>query len=176
MNKNRTNQIVLSGLLIALGVTLPMIFHFFGGVGKVFLPMHLPIIIGGFLLGSRYAVLVGVLTPLISSLTTGMPPTYPILPIMMVELGTYGLVISYLTKRGLASTWVKLVSAMILGRITAGLTVFILGIGFGLKMNPIIYLKTAIVVGIPGLIIQLVIVPAFVNLNIRYFKFGMSKV
>jgi hypothetical protein len=38
-----TKKLSLSGLLIALGLIMPMVFHAFGGAGKIFLPMHLTV-------------------------------------------------------------------------------------------------------------------------------------
>ena len=55
-----------------------MLFHLAGGMGVVFLPMHLPVLLAGFFLGPRFGLLVGIITPLLSSLLTGMPPLLPL--------------------------------------------------------------------------------------------------
>ncbi len=95
MKKRRhVESIVYGGVFMTIGIILPMLFHMMGGMGTVLLPMHIPVILAGFILSPLYAMGVGVLTPLISSMLTSMPALYPICPIMMVELGTYGLVIS----------------------------------------------------------------------------------
>ena len=72
-----TRQLTVSGFFIALGLILPMLFHLAGGMGVVFLPMHLPVLLAGFFLGPRFGLLVGIITPLLSSLLTGMPPLLP---------------------------------------------------------------------------------------------------
>jgi len=149
---------------MAIGLLLPAIFHLLGGAGKVFLPMHIPVLIAGFFLPPIYAALVGLLTPLLSSVLTGMPVLYPILPIMMGELMVYGLVISWLGKGRMKNVLGRLILAMIAGRLVAGLIVFLLAIGFGLKMNPLIYLQGAILTGLPGLVIQFLLIPALVVL------------
>ncbi|QUI22367.1 ECF transporter S component [Vallitalea pronyensis] len=167
--KLHVESIVYSGVLITIGIILPMIFHAVGGAGKVFLPMHIPVILAGFILSPVYAVGVGMLTPLISSLLTTMPLLYPICPIMMVELGTYGLVISLLSKAGVHNIFIKLLASMLVGRLMAGLTVYIMGVTLGLKFDPIEYVKGAIVVGLPGLLIQWLIIPSMVYMMDRYF-------
>ena len=159
-----TRKLTLSGLLLAIGLVLPIVFHAFGGAGKIFLPMHLSVLVAGFLLPPVNAVAVGMLTPFLSSLLTGMPITFPIMPIMVIELGTYALVISLLNKKKIQSIYVKLIGAMLAGRIMAGLTVFVMVNLIGLKMKPLLFVQGSIVTGLPGIIIQLIMVPLVVKL------------
>ncbi|CDZ75732.1 putative membrane protein [Peptoniphilus sp. ING2-D1G] len=95
---NKTKEIVLASLFIAAGLIIPMIFHTFHLGGPTFLPMHLPVLLAGMILPPSTALLVGVLTPVLSSLFTGMPLIYPILPIMVAELGVYGFTIAICRK------------------------------------------------------------------------------
>ena len=69
-------KLVYTGLLVAVGVLLPQVFHIFGSsaAGMVFLPMHIPVLIGGLLLGPMSGLCIGVAAPLISFGITGMPP------------------------------------------------------------------------------------------------------
>jgi len=159
-----TRKLTLSGLLLAIGLVLPIAFHAFGGAGKIFLPMHLSVLVAGFLLPPVNAVAVGMLTPFLSSLLTGMPVTFPMMPIMVIELGTYALVISLLNKKRIKSIYVKLIGAMLAGRIMAGLTVFLMVNLVGLKMKPLLFVQGSIVTGLPGIIIQLIMVPLVVKL------------
>ena len=53
----KTKKIVLSGLFIALGIIVPTIFYSVNLVGVIFLPMHIPVILRGFLLGPAYGAL-----------------------------------------------------------------------------------------------------------------------
>jgi hypothetical protein len=59
---------------------------------------------------------------------------------------------------------------MTAGRIAAGLTVAVLVQLFGIKMNPLIYIKGAIITGIPGIIIQLLFIPALIYAIKSYSK------
>lgn len=171
MNKKiTTKDVVLGGLLLASGIILPMIFHLFSLTGPIALPMHIPVLIGGFLLQPKMAMALGVITPVISGLLTGMPVMFPKAVIMAVELGTYGLVASIATRKFKLNEITSLVIAMIAGRISAGIAVAILVQLFGVKMNPVIYVKSAVLTGLPGIIIQLVFVPALICAIKAYIK------
>ncbi|MEL7606322.1 MAG: ECF transporter S component [Sedimentibacter saalensis] len=170
-NKITTKEIILGGLLLATGLILPMIFHLFGLTGQIALPMHIPVLIGGFLLSPSLALSLGIITPLVSSVLTGMPVLFPMAVIMMFELGTYALTASLLSGKMKMKIIPSLIGAMAAGRIAAGLTVAALVALFGVKMNPVLYIKGAVITGIPGIIIQLLFVPSIVyvlvNINNR---------
>ena len=84
------HALVLTALFIAAGILLPIFFHGLGLGGAVFLPMHIPVLLGGMLLGWRQGFVIGLVTPLLSCLLTGMPPLLPALPLMTSELAAYG--------------------------------------------------------------------------------------
>ena len=97
--KENTKNIVHAALLITLGIIIPFFFHMTGVSGKIFLPMHIPVFIAGIYLTPFYALIVGMTTPIISSLATGMPPIFPMAVLMMVELGAYGIITSLLSRK-----------------------------------------------------------------------------
>lgn len=168
-NKITTKEIVLGGLLLATGLILPMIFHLFGLTGQIALPMHIPVLIGGFLLSPSLALSLGIITPLVSSVLTGMPVLFPMAVIMMVELGTYAFSASVFTRRMKLPAVPTLILAMVAGRTAAGLTVALLVQLFGVKMNPLLYIKGAVLTGIPGIIIQLIFIPLLI-FSIKTYK------
>lgn len=162
MKNQLTKQLVLSGVFIALGIVLPMVFHIFGG-GNIFLPMHIPVIIAGFFLSVPYALAVGVLTPILSSLLTGMPPVFPVLPFMIVELATYSLVVSILYRKYNINVYVSLIVSMLCGRIMAGVAVWGLATFFMAKLpSPLVFITGSVAKSIPGIIIQLIFIPTVV--------------
>lgn len=161
----KTRNTVLSGLFIAFGVILPMFFHQLNMGGPGFLPMHIPVLIGAFLLGPFSGLLIGFVTPLLSSILTGMPPAFPMLPIMFFELGVYGLVAGYLYKNLKLNIYISLIISMIVGRIVAGVVVFFLGEFFNFQgPGPVAYVSGAVITGVIGIVIQLVAVPVIVKL------------
>lgn len=164
MKFTKTKELVLSGLLIALGLVLPMAFHLFNAGGSVFLPMHIPVLLGGMILSPIFALLVGVLTPIVSNLLTSMPPLMPMLPIMIVELGLYGLIASILRKKLNLNVFISLIVSMIIGRIGAGLVVYVMTSVFAVQFAPpIAFVIGGLSKGIPGIIIQLIFIPIIVK-------------
>ena len=167
---NKTKKITLSGIFIAIGILLPMVLHFAGSeAGKVFLPMHIPVLLSGFVLGPAYGLGVGVITPLLSSILTGMPPLVtpvPMAVIMIFELGAYGMVSGLLNKKFKLNMICSLLGSMLAGRIAAGIVVAVILYVFGFKNlgNPVIYVWGGIITGLPGIVIQLIVVPAFLTL------------
>ena len=163
VRNNQTRELVLGAVFIVLGVVIPAIFHSTGIGGLVLLPMHFPILIGAFYLRPSLALLVGGIVPILSSLVTGMPQLFPIAVIMMFELATYGFMISFLWHRNWKNRYKILIVAMIVGRIVAGLVAGLLVALFGVQLNPILYVIGGITTGLPGIILQLLLIPPFVS-------------
>ena len=147
--------------MIAMGVLLPMAFHAGGAAGSIFLPMHIPVLIAGLLLGPVPGALVGLLTPACSALLTGMPPLFPSLVIMIPELAVYGWVAGRL--RTGRSVLVALIVSMLAGRAVAGFMVWVLAHWVALQWTPWAYLAATVVKGVPGLIVQLAFIPLLVK-------------
>lgn len=164
----KTKRLVTAGLLLALGVVIPSIFHTTGIPGTIFLPMHIPVLIGGFLLPPSLALLLGALTPLLNSLITTMPPLFPMAIIMVFELAVYGFITSILSRKLKLPSVISLIFAMIGGRIVAGFVVFMLVSLFTVQMDPIMFVKTGIITGLPGIGIQIVLIPILVYAINKY--------
>lgn len=168
MNRSKkinTKDIVLSGLFIALGVLIPIFFHTVNLGGPTFLPMHIPVLLAGFTVNPAYALLVGILTPLLSSLFTGMPPIFPMGVIMIFELGAYGFISSIIYRETRENVILSLIISLIGGRIVAGLVVAVLFYILGTAIaNPINFIWGGIITGIPGIIIQLALIPGIMLL------------
>ncbi len=149
-----------TGLLLAVGLLLPLVFHALLGAtgGQMFLPMHYGVLLGGLVLGPAVGTFLGIVTPMLSTLMTGMPPAAILAP-MVVELAVYGLVAGVAHRRWrLAPVW-ALLCAMVAGRIALGLAVALLGPSLGLKAAPVPYVWTSIVTGLPGIAVQIVVIP-----------------
>lgn len=172
--RDKTRRLVIAGLLLAIGIIVPMIFHSTGIAGTVFLPMHIPVLIGGFLLPPYLALLLGMLTPLINSLVIGMPPLYPIGIIMIFELGVYGLIASLLYRRLSVPSIISLIVSMIAGRIMVGLVVFILATFFAVQLDPILFIIGGVTTGIPGIIIQIILIPSLIHGIVKYTTINLD--
>lgn len=165
---NHTKKIIYAAVFIALGVLVPQLFHFTGvaNAGTIFLPMHIPVILCGFVLGPYFGGIVGAITPFISSILLGMPPMQR-MPFMVIELAVYAFVAGlmyqtfgcYKKKFGI---YITLISSMIAGRLVYGMSLWVASDILGIsKMGPIAAID-AVVKGVPGIGIQLVILPVIV--------------
>ena len=167
---NRITKLSLAGLCICLGLLIPYFSgHAMGVPGSVLLPMHIPVLIAGLLLGYRYGAICGFVTPIVSSLLTGMPALWPMLPMMACELTTYGVVTGILRKKFKMPLYLSLIGAMIAGRIVSGIVyaVIVMPASITPVMESVI---TTLMTGLPGILIQLAIIPAAVKLLERKVK------
>lgn len=169
MKKNETEKLVLSGLMVTLGLLIPYFTsHMFGIPGTILLPMHLPILLCGLLCGPKYGALVGAVVPILSSLLTGMPPVYPMLPIMTVQLILLGLV-SGLFMVKTKKAWLASVAGIIAGWVGYALVLTAL-IAIANGKGPSLTVVGAITAGLPGLILQIISAPLIVQLLTRFTK------
>ena len=72
----KVKKVTLSGMLFAIGLILPFFIGQIPAVGKMILPMHIPVLICGLILGWQYGLAVGFLLPLVRSVLFGMPVLY----------------------------------------------------------------------------------------------------
>lgn len=156
-------RLVLTAVCAALCIVVPMAFHAIPNGGQVFLPMHIPILLCGMLCGWPYGLACGLLGPLLSSLLTSMPSAAA-LPGMLVECAVYGcvsgLLLRYVRAGSLyADLYISLVPAMLAGRVISGIVkALILSPGISLTT----WATASFVTGLPGIAIQLALVPALV--------------
>ncbi len=168
MKHSATARLVLSAVCVALCVVLPMAFHAFPNGGSIFLPMHIPVLLCGMLCSWPYGLICGILGPAISSLLTGMPPM-AMLPAMMVECAAYGCISGLMlcfvrTKKTYLDLYISMSVAMLAGRVIAGFAkAWIFAPG-----TPIFaWVSTSLVTGIPGIVIQFVLLPSIVYALMR---------
>lgn len=165
---NKTKELTIASMCLALGILLPQAFHMIPNAGNIFLPMHIPVLICGFVCGPLYALIVGVCTPILSHIVFQMPQTM-MLAQMIVELGIYGVSSSLLNKvlnirNEYIKSYICLVISMLMGRLTYGILNALIFKAGAYSME--IFLSTAFITSLPGIIIQLLIVPIIaVNTN-----------
>ncbi len=158
-------NLVLSAFFLALALILPFLTGQIPQIGNTFLPMHLPVLLCGFLVGGPWGLVVGLIAPILRSLFFGMPPLYPTALAMTFELGAYGLLAGLfynLFPKKILHLYVSLILAMIGGRLVWGLaTLALLGIR-GEGFTAAAFLSGAVLNAVPGIVIQLVLIPAIV--------------
>ena len=163
MEISRVKRMVFTAACAALCLVLPMAFHSIPNAGSVILPMHIPVLLCGLICGWPFGLVCGLVGPFLSSILTGMPPA-AMLPSMMIECAGYGCVTGLMMKyvrtgRPYMDLYISMITAMVLGRVISGLAkTWILAPG----TPPFAWVTTSLVTGIPGIIIQLVLMPAVV--------------
>ncbi|MGQ9455259.1 MAG: ECF transporter S component [Armatimonadota bacterium] len=151
-------DLAIGGLFGALGVVLPIIFHLVG-LGKTFLPMHLPVLVCGFLVSPAVAFSVGFVTPLASSVLTGMPPLVPTALLMTLELAALALTASLCYQKLRLPTTISVLVAIFAARVVGGLELFALAPLIGFNPNLTLYLTQSVIFSLPGIIMQIIAAP-----------------
>ena len=171
MGKERTKKLVLSAMFMAIGLVLPFFTGQIHAIGKMLLPMHIPVLLCGLICGWPYGLVVGFILPLFRSLLFSMPVMYPNAIGMAFELATYGVVsgLLYKGKKGTGRLYKSIIISMVSGRIVWGVANGILlgmsGETFTLSM----FVQVALFEAIPGIIIQMVLIPVVVS-SLEYSK------
>ncbi|MBE5798632.1 MAG: ECF transporter S component [Clostridiales bacterium] len=165
-SKLSVRRLTLSAMLMAVGMLLPFLTGQIQHIGNMLCPMHLPVFIGGMICGPLWGLALGALLPLVRSMVFGMPVLMPAAAAMAFELAAYGFVSGMLRRklpRTLPMMFVSLISAMLLGRVVWGLaSVPIYGLA-GKSFGWQIFVANGFVNAIPGMILQLIAVPAVVT-------------
>ena len=172
MEIDATRRLTYSAFFIAAGLLLPVFFHFAGLSGSAFLPMHIPVLLGGLLLEARAGLLIGLLVPLLSSVLTGMPPLWPSAPMMAFELGLYGLTGGWLHWRRGWPILGALLAAMAVGRLGMTVLVALFADSLGIQLPPLAYLGLVLTKGAAGIGIQLLLIPLLLRDLRRYLAMG----
>ncbi len=164
-NHNKIFRMVLSALFIALAYVLPFFTGQIAEIGSMLCPMHIPVLLCGFICGWYWGFAVGLTAPLLRSLTLGMPVLFPMALAMSLELAAYGAISGIVYKilpRKKPFVYLSLIVAMLLGRLVWGVAMFtLLGIS-GSHFTFSAFFAGAITNAIPGIILQIALVPALV--------------
>lgn len=174
MLKNKTQNLAVSGLFLAIGLILPYFTaHAFGVAGTVLLPMHIPALLCALICAPSFSFMIAVLLPCLSCLLTAMPAAYPMLPIITVQLLVMTVITGILynklklqihlsTLLGTAAGWAAY----------AAMFYVLLFSNSGLKALPV---TAALIQGIPGILVQVFLIPSLVLILKKYIIANHSK-
>ena len=165
-NKSLAN-LTKAAMFLAIGQILPFVTGQIPQIGQMLCPMHFPILLCGFFCGWKYGMLVGFICPLLRSVLFGMPVMFPNAVAMAFELMTYGFISGLLSEKlgteKLGRIYFILIVSMIAGRIVWGIAqVILLGLS-GSKFTFSAFVAGALTKAIPGIILQLLIIPFLVK-------------
>lgn len=166
-SRQHLEKLMLSALFLAIAYLLPFLTGQIPEVGSMLSPMHFPALLCGFLCGPLWGLTVGGLAPLLRSLTLGMPVLFPKAVAMAAELAAYGAVAGLLHRllpKKTGFVYISLVLAMLVGRAVYGVAMAVcLGLGGGVYTLSA-FLSSAFLGAIPGIVLQLVLIPPLVML------------
>jgi len=157
-------KLAYAALCLALALVLPFLTGQIPEIGNMLCPMHIPALLCGYLCGWPWGLAVGGIAPVLRSLLFVRPPMFSAIG-MAFELAVYGAAAGFLyrklpkTKR---SIYAALVIAMIAGRLVWGAAQLVL---MGLQDSVFTlqaFLAGAVTTAIPGIILQLVLIPVIV--------------
>lgn len=163
-NKAFVLKLSYAAMCLALCLVLPFLTGQIPEIGSMLCPMHLPVLLAGYLCGPWWAAIVGSTAPLLRNLMFGMPP-FPTAIAMCLELAAYGLAAGILYIRLQKKTYniyISLFAAMLFGRIAYGIAMTVI-LGFSSS----VYSWQAFIAGaftgaIPGIILQILLIPILV--------------
>lgn len=161
--KNR--RLAYSALFLALALVLPFLTGQIPTIGKALSPMHIPVMLCGFLCGPLWGAAVGAVAPLLRSVLFGMPAMFPGGVAMTFELATYGVLSGWLYRllpRKPWSIYVSLLVAMLGGRLVWGAARFVLAGLSGSEFPFSAFLAGAVTGAVPGIVLHIVLIPLLV--------------
>lgn len=160
-------NIALSGMFLALAYVMPFFTGQIREIGVMLCPMHIPVLLCGFICGAPYGMAVGVIVPLLRSFTLGSPTLFPSATAMAFELAAYGFTAGILYKilpKTRLSIYISLLSAMFVGRAVWGLAMFCI-LGFDVtKFGFAAFWTGAVANSLPAIIIQIILIPIIIIL------------
>ena len=159
-------RLALSGLCLALCLLLPFVTGSLQQLGNALCPMHIPVFLCAYLCGGPWAAAVGLIAPLLRFALFQAPPIFPTGAAMSLELATYGLVCGLLYRRfpgrGIRICG-ALLGAMLAGRLVWGAARYLFAGLMGSVFSLSLFWAGAVVNALPGIVIQLLLIPAVVG-------------
>ena len=158
-------NLVYSAVCLALCMVLPFLTGQIRSVGNALCPIHIPVLLAGFICGPWWAMSIGAVAPLLRFVLFGMPVIFPLGIAMCFELATYGLVCGLLYRKlpkKVPCIYVSLITAMVLGRVVWGVMRALLS---GVAQSPFTwatFFAGAFTSAIPGIITHIVLIPLVV--------------
>lgn len=158
-------RLIYAAACLALCMVLPFLTGQMPRIGSALSPMHIPVLLAGFLCGPWWALAVGAVAPLLRFALFGMPPPFPTGAAMCFELAAYGMVSGLLYARlpkKTSNIYVSLVAAMLAGRVVWGAAMALISGVTGSAFTWGAFLAGAFLNAIPGIIVHILLIPVIV--------------
>ena len=165
MTTLQIRKLTYAALFLALAIVLPFLTGQIPEIGSMLCPMHIPVLLCGFLCGWPWGLAVGFIAPLLRSVLFGAPPMFPGAVAMAFELAVYGALAGLLYRLLPKKKWsiyASLIIAMLAGRAVWGIVRLILAGLSGKGFTWAAFLAGAFTNAVPGIILQIVLIPVLV--------------
>ena len=163
--KGNVKKLTFSALFLALALVLPFLTGQIPQIGRMLSPMHIPVLLCGFVCGWPYGLAVGFLSPLLRFLLFSMPPIFPEGLSMAFELAAYGLFAGLfyrLFPKKIPYIYLNLILSMLLGRVVWGLVRWILAGVTNTSFTFALFLAGGFTNAVPGIICHILLIPLVV--------------
>lgn len=158
-------KLVYSAICLALALVLPFLTGQIPEIGGMLCPMHIPVLLCGFLCGWPWGLAVGAISPLLRSICFGMPPLFPTAVSMAFELAAYGALSGLLYKKlpkNAVGLYASLILSMLGGRLVWGAVQFVLTGISGSSFPFSAFLAGAVLNALPGIVLHILLIPVLV--------------
>ena len=165
MARDNLRKLTISALCLSLCLVLPFFTGQIPQIGNMLLPMHFPVFICAFLCGASYGAVVGFIAPLLRYIVFHMPQLPMGIP-MAFELMTYGLIAGFVYKKlgyKRNSEYLALMASMLVGRIVWGAVSALIAISGAKAFSVNLFIAGGFIKAVPGIILQLLIIPPLVR-------------
>ena len=170
VKKNRLSSLQIrkltyAALYLAIALILPFVTGQIPEIGAMLCPMHIPVLLCGFMCGWPWGLAVGFIAPLLRGVLFGMPVLFPTGVAMACELavygGTAGLLYSRMPRQK-RTIYAVLLTAMIAGRLVWGLAHVIIAGLTGSEFTMALFIAGAVTNAVPGIVLHIALIPILV--------------
>ena len=161
-----TRKLVLSAMFLAMALVMPFLTGQIPQIGAMLTPMHIPVLLCGFVCGPLPGLAVGLIAPILRYALFGMPPIVPTGVAMAFELAAYGAVSGWMIQilpKKTGFLYLALVISMLAGRMVWGAASALLLTARGGAFPLSAFLAGAFLNAWPGILCQLVLIPPLVQ-------------
>ena len=161
----QVRRMTYSALFLAIAMVLPFITGQIPEIGRMLSPMHIPVLLCGFMCGWPWGIAVGFIAPLLRSVMFGMPAMFPAAVAMAFELAAYGGISGWLRRKLPGDKWLIypiLLISMAAGRIVWGTVRLLLSGLSGTAFTWEMFMIGAFAEALPGIILHIVLIPVLV--------------
>ena len=165
MSRKNTLKLTYAALCLALAMVLPFLTGQIPQIGQALSPMHIPVLLCGFLCGWPWGLVVGFISPLLRSALFGMPAFFPAACSMAFELACYGFLSGLLYKllpKNNGCIYATLLLAMLGGRVVWGLARYVFAGVQGTEFTFAAFIAGALTNAVPGIVLHIALVPLIV--------------